>query len=159
MRWVGLRILWRLVCVHFTLICKQKESSLELSPSDWLQMALSLAYAAPACNWCIFGFLDLKGACFFLVTKAGKVSKLVASFTLELFSRALKAFYMSWITTLWTYVFALLGTLDIKLLLVLALHLGIFTAMFLIVWMSGFYRTSFSCIFLLVILCAGAWEG
>ena len=65
MRWIGLGILWRLACVHLTLTCKQKVSLLELSSSDWPQMALSLAYTVPACNWCAFGFLGLKGAFFF----------------------------------------------------------------------------------------------
>ena len=104
------------------------------------QMALSLAYTVPACNWCTFGFLDLKGACFLLVTKGGKVSKLVASFTLVLFSRALKAFYMSWITTLWVSIFVSVGTLGIKSLLMLALHLGTFTSMLLVIWLSGFCK-------------------
>ena len=159
MRRVGLGILWRLACVHFTLTWKQKESSFELSSSDWPQMALSLAYTLPACNCCTFGFLNLKGVWFLLVTKAGKVSKLVASFILELFSRALKAFYMSWITTLWASVFGLVGTVDIKLLLVLALHLRTFTSMLLVVIVWILQMTSFSCIFLLVIPCTGASEG
>ena len=140
MRCVGLGILWRLACLHFTLTCKQKEPLPELSSSDWLQMALSLVYIAPACCWCAFGLLDLEGGCFFLVTKDGKVPKLVASFTLKLFGRALKAFYMNWITTIWTSVLALVGLFDIKLLLVLALHLYTFIPILLVVWLSMFAR-------------------
>ena len=138
MRWNVLGILCRLASVHFTLTCNQKESLLELPSSGWPQIALSLDYTAPACNWCTFGFLDLNGACFFLVTKTGEVSKLVASFPLVLFSRILKSFHMSWITTLGTFIFVLVGTLDIKSPLVLALHLEAFTSMLFVTWLSGF---------------------
>ena len=49
---------------------------------------------------CAFGLLGLKGASFFLVTKTGKVSKLMAKSTLEFLHRALKSFHMGGIFTL-----------------------------------------------------------
>ena len=69
----------------------------------------------------------------FLVTKTGKVSKLVASFTLELFSQTLKSLYVRWITTSSASFLVLMGSLGIKSLLVLALHLVTFSAMLLVI--------------------------
>ena len=88
------------------------------------------------CLW----FPGLKWSLLFQITKAGKVSKYVTSFTLQLLGRALKAFHMNWISTLWTPPFVLVGTLDIKPFLVLPWQLGILTTMILVVWLSGLDR-------------------
>ena len=51
--------------IVLVLTCKQNESSLELSSSEWSHLALSSAYTTPACNWCALVLLGLQLAYFF----------------------------------------------------------------------------------------------
>ena len=71
-----------------------------------------------------------------LITQVGKVSKLVTSFTLKFLHRALKAFHMDWISTLWASFLALVHILRVKDLLVMTWHLGILITRILLTWLS-----------------------
>ena len=143
--WVGLGILWRLPCVCFTLTCKQKESSLELSSLDWPQMTLSLAYTAPACNWCTLDLLGLKLACFFWQHTLVKCPNLWHALHWNFDTLNICPCFDGYS---WHQITSCDGFAPG--------NFHIHAACDLIVWILQI--TSFSCIFLLVILCIGAWE-
>ena len=90
----------------------------------------------------------------FLETKTGKVSKLVASFTLIFLCWALKSLYVGCISSFWTSVLVLMCALGIKSLLVVALCLVPLTVMLLVIWLFRLHRWLLSLIFSSWQLCA-----
>ena len=157
---MGLGILWRLACVPFTLTYKQTDLCLNCHLQIdhkwhflWHILCLlvvgaplaSLTWKLYYMNWlttlwtsvfALVGLLDIK----LLLVLALHLWIFIPMLLVAWLSRFAwwLLYYMNWLTTLWTSVFALVGLLDIKLLLVLALHLWIFIPMLLVAWLSRF---------------------
>ena len=113
MRWdvVGILVL---ACAHCILMCKQKDSSLEVKSSDWPHMESSCAYTSSAYNWWALGAFGLKDTCF-LKYKLVKYPYLWWC-KLIFLGRTLEIFQMSGIPTLGISISTCMGLLRIKLL-------------------------------------------
>ena len=159
MRWIGLGIFCLSALLCLILTCKQNESLLELSSSDWLLMALYLVYTVPVFSWCTLGLLGLELACFSGSKDWWNVQtydKLYADISwlgieiplCELYLHILKI-YPCFDECSWHQIVSCVG-----------FALGNFhchVACDLIALASQ--MTSSSCICLLATLCTGAWEG
>ena len=152
-RWCGDLLQTSLCALHFNLQAKG------IITGNLLRLAtygILMCIHCPCLQLMNLWFSRHEWSLLLLITKTGKVSKLVTSFTLKFLCRALKAFHMSWISTLWVSFLVLVYTLSVKDLLVMTWHLGILiTRFFCDLVVLAWQTTSSSCVFLMQVLCTG----